>query len=259
MNSNISSCAIRSFTGFGSFLAVMLMPFFFMSSVSAQNVATDAQASSAAPATSVAARYPSGSIQSTDAADQALAAVDKERSRIEAQFAGDERTCSTKFFATSCLDDAKEQRRHALAQARSVEVEAKAFMRRARVADRDKALAEKRTGEAAAAPDRAAVQKDRDIAAAKKNEDSAQKLKQSAKNDSKAGSTATVDRIKEHQARLQRLQAEEAANAQKRAENVAAYEKKVRQAETRQREIAARKAEKERERKAKDSAASPKP
>jgi hypothetical protein len=233
---------IISFNGLRSFLIATLISFLFVSCASAQNVAV---------------RYPSGSIQSVETAEQALAEIDKERALIEAQFANDERTCYPKFFATSCLDGAKEQRRHALAQLRPVEIEANAFKRRARVADRDKALAEKQAGEQAEALDRAKVQKDRDIAAAKKKEDSAQKLKQSTETNSKAGGAATGDRAKEHQARLQRLQAEEAANAKKRAENVAAYEKKVQQAETRQREIAAKKAEKERERKAKESVASP--
>lgn len=213
----------------------------------------DAPNPAVAPAASVAARFPSGSIRSGETADQALAEVGKERARIEGRFADDERACYPKFFTSACLNAAKEQRRHALAQLRPVEVEANAFRRRSRVADRDKAIAEKQAGEAAEALNRAKLQENNSSEAAKKNEDSTHKPKQPAQTASSENGTATVNRSAEHQAKLQRLQAEEAANAQKRAANVAAYEKKVQQAAAREHEIAAKKAEKERERKAKES------
>src|SRR5689334_5462322 len=68
--------------------------------------------------------HPPGSIQSIDAADQALAEAGQERAAIEARFELDERACYPKFFVTLCVDDAKERRRVALAQVHAVEVEA---------------------------------------------------------------------------------------------------------------------------------------
>jgi colicin import membrane protein len=208
------------------------------SPASAQNPAVEVDVSAASPSLSVVQRYPAGSIQSVDAADHALAAVLKERSAIEAQFVARERACYPKFFTTACLNAAQEHRRSALAEIRVVEVEANAFKRRAKVAQRDKDLEDKRVEvEAEAeATKRAQQRQDKEIAAAKKMEDGTQKAKKSP------------DRMTQHQEKLKRMQAEEAANAQKRANNVAAHEKKVRDAEARQREVAAKKEEKERKR-----------
>lgn len=231
-----------------SFLAVSSISVLFMSYASAQNLMSNTRVSADAPITSPAARYPSGSIRSAEAADQALAEVDRERARIEAEFSDEERACYPRFFTTSCLNMATEQRRHALVQLRSIEVEANAFKRRARVADLDRALAEKQAAEETERAKRATDRKDGAIATTKKSVGNAQ-----------GPGSASTDRNKEHQARLQRLQMEESANAQKRAENVAAYEKKLRQAEQRQREIAVRKAEKERERQRKEAAVPAKP
>jgi hypothetical protein len=210
------------------------------SPASAQNPAVDVDVSAASPSLRVVQRYPAGSIQSVDAADHALAAVLKERSAIEAQFVARERACYPKFFTTSCLNAAQEQRRSALAEIRVVEVEANAFKRRAKVAQRDKDLEDKRVEVEAEATKRAQQRQDKEIAAAEKMEDGTQKAKKPP--------APHPDRMAQHQEKLKRMQAEEAANAQKRANNVAAYEKKVRNAEARQREVAAKKEEKERKR-----------
>jgi hypothetical protein len=197
----------------------------------------------------IAGRYPAGSIQSVETADIALAEITKEQVRIEEEYANSEQACYPKFFATSCLDAAKERRRAALALIRPIEVEANAFKRRARVADRDKALAEKRLEEESEAARRSKDQQEKEAATARKEAAAAQKGK-------KAADTVppVLDRSAVHEAKLKRLREEDAANAQKRAANVAAYEKKMKEAQARQQEVAAKKAEKERERAAKAAA-----
>lgn len=97
-------------------------------------------------AESIAARYHEGSIQSVEAADQALAEVRSAREKIAPQFAAEERACYDRFFVNLCLDDVEERKRSAVQQLRRVEVEANAFKRRDKVERRDdrKAQREKR-------------------------------------------------------------------------------------------------------------------
>jgi hypothetical protein len=200
----------------------------------------------AALGVAVAKHFPPGSIKSVESAELALGEVSAERERIEQRFGVAEQVCYAKFFATSCLDRAKEERRAALALIRPVEVEANAFNRRAKVEERDKALAEKRAEEEVQAAQRAKQQQEQEAAAAKKA---------AAAGQAPPARTATgVDREAEHAARVKRIEQEEAANAPKRAANVAAYEKKVKDAQARQQEVAAKKAEKEKERVAKEAA-----
>jgi colicin import membrane protein len=198
----------------------------------------------------VAERFPAGSIQSADSAEQALTAVQAERRRIEQRYAEAEQACYPKFFAASCLDEARERRRAALARLRPVEVEANAFKRRARADERDKALAEKRAAEDADAADRARRQQQNEAEAAQKAAKEGLPPPRPA---------AERDRVAEHQAREQRRAQQEAADAPKRAANVASYEKKVMEAQKRQQEVAAKKAQKEKEKAAKAAAAASKP
>lgn len=239
-------------------MAAIVAVVFVPTASSAQNGAAGSPAASQSSSADISGRYPAGSIRSVETAEQVLQEIDRERTRIEAQYADEEHACYPKFFASSCIDAAKEKRRHALSQIRPVEVEANAFKRRARVAERDKALADKRAGDEAEALKRATEQKDKEVAKAGKETGNAQQAEKSAGQDRNGQKTKTADRVAQHQARLKQAQAEEAANAQKRAANVAAYEKKVQESQARQREIAAKKAEQERERAAKD-ASPPKP
>ncbi len=197
--------------------------------------------------------YPAGSIQSLESADRALVAVEHERADIEARFAGDERACHPKFFASSCLEDAKERRRIELAKLRTVEVEAKAFKRHARVAERDEALAERRAEEEAEAPLRLQEQKENEARSARKAA-SASTAGSGSSGGSDTLQNAVDVRSAQHEIKLQQRQKMEIANARKRSDNVSAYQKKVREAEAHQREIAAKHAEKEREKSAKDVA-----
>ena len=191
------------------------------------------------------ARYPAGSILSLEVAEHALVEAGQERTGIEARYAADERACYPKFFATACLDRAKERRRIGLARVRPVELEANSFKRRFRVVERDQALVEERAREDAEAPQRRKDQIEHEARLANKAAIEAAGAKPGDAGRERNQDSA-AKRISQHESKLKRLQMEDAANAKKRAENVAAYEKKVRDAELHRREVAARKADKQR-------------
>lgn len=198
---------------------------------------------------SVHTRYPVGAISSTEQADRALAEASGERNAIEQRFAAEQGNCYTKFFATTCMDESRERRRKALADVRAVEIEANEFKRRERAAERDREVAQRIADSEAKRVER---------------EQQSQQAKAGAVEKQDAGTVSPAhhsgpsqaERTAQHEAKLQRIQAEEAANAAKRAENVAAYERKQREAEEHLKEVENRKAEKERER-ARKAASSP--
>lgn len=200
-----------------------------------------------ADSVSVAGRYPAGSIKSVEAADAALEDLSKERSEIEARYTAEEQACHPKFFATSCVDQAKERRRQALMQLRKVELEANSFKRQERVRERDKAAADRQAKEQADRLERERAQQEKES----KRDDAPQaEPPEAARN---VQTTIFPDRSEQHEAKMKRLQEEDRANEKKRAENVAEYEKKVQAAQERQKKIAQRKAEKEEKRRAKQA------
>jgi hypothetical protein len=89
------------------------------------------------------ARYPSGSIQSEERADQALKDIEVERQALDARFVESERACYARFFVNDCLRKAKDQRRDAMTRMRSIEIEANTFKRRVRAEVHEKAAAER--------------------------------------------------------------------------------------------------------------------
>ncbi|MDB5841688.1 MAG: hypothetical protein JWQ23_3640 [Herminiimonas sp.] len=225
----------------------------------------------------LAARYPAGSIKSLAAADEALKSVDREREQVAVRFAQAEQACFPKFFASFCLDDAKEQRRADMAHLRSIEVEADAVKRRLRADERDKVLETQRAADEADAPRRQKEEEAARQAASKKADDRAKKQaaeeadaprrlqqqkdaeaahakrldqrEQSSRRPAGPGGAAVPDkRAEAHQEKIERAKAAEEADAAKRARNVANYQEKVEAAEARQRKVAARKAERELER-----------
>ncbi|MES2538024.1 MAG: hypothetical protein V4632_19355 [Pseudomonadota bacterium] len=211
------------------------------------------QSFQASPAAFLVERYPPGSIKSVDAADRALSEISKEQERIEAQHAAEELACYPKFFTTSCMDEAKERRRYALAQLRPIEIQAERFKRRDVVEKRDKALAEKREEEIAEAPQREKEAKAREIANAKREADSARRVEE-AKQTAEAAEAAPVSSRKETAAPAARPQSSprqvkprKELSEEQRAANVAAFEKKERVAKARQEKVAADKAKKEAE------------
>lgn len=203
----------------------------------------NAQGTSAMLSASLLTRYPAGTILTADMANLALAQVLTVRTQIESQFAMEEQACYPTFFASSCLEDTKERRHAALAKIRPIEIEANTFNRRMRVLERDNALAEKHAMLAAQAPQRAKDQQLKGAETAQKVVDSAQKL--TAQQDAGDVNAANAGkRVEEHAANLRRWQAEQVANAPGRSANVAAYVQKTKDAEARQRQVAASKMEK---------------
>ena len=88
-------------------------------------------------------RFPAGSIASVSVAREALASVDPARREAEQTFAAERTRCYDKFFTSSCLSEAKDARRLVLLSIRKVEVEANAFLRREKAAERDRVIAER--------------------------------------------------------------------------------------------------------------------
>lgn len=201
-------------------------------------------------------RYPTGSIQSIEIADAALAAVTAERASIEARFAEDDRACLPKFFATACQENAKERRRAALSQIRPVEVEANGFKRRTRVIERDQALSERQAQDEADAPLRRQEELEFEARAAKKLHERGPEPAVASN-----GSDVVADTVEANanqaDAGLKQRKTVAIGDAKKRAENRLAYQKKLKEAEARQQENAQKKAQKERESSGKDATVSP--
>jgi hypothetical protein len=198
-------------------------------------------------AESLAARYPMGSIQSVETADQALAAVEQARAAAGARYATEVQACATKFFATACSDEAKERQRNALAKISPVELEALMFNRKARVIERDKALAEKRAKEEADAPERLRTQQENEKQAAEKAATVQRKSQEKTDEENRLSGTVST-RQQAHEEKMRRLQEEELRKAPERERNIAAYQRKVKEAEEHQRAIAERKSKKDAER-----------
>lgn len=214
-------------------------------------------AGTAAVSTSgIGARFPADSIKTVEDAERALAEAAKEKKEIAARFESGKRLCQDKFFVTSCVEDARERRRVALLQVRHVEVAADSFKRHARVADREAALRERRLQEVIQEPERAQQRLDVEARSAKKADAAASAESPEKVLERKANQDASARRMMQFEAKQKReLQGQE-ADAKLRAANTAAYEKKLRNAAAHQREIAEKKARKEREQKARESQAS---
>ncbi|TFW08973.1 hypothetical protein E4K72_07200 [Oxalobacteraceae bacterium OM1] len=185
-------------------------------------------------------RYPAGSINSIERADAALADVEQVRAAVQASYASEEQGCFGKFFASTCVDDAKERRRIALNRIRTIEQEANLFKRKQRVAERDETLKEHEAAAAAKAATQTDMASRNDVVAA-----------EAADEQDAASAPAKQGQPRRHATKARQAEPDPAEEGRRRAENVAAYQRKVHEAEARQREIEARKQEKSREREAK--------
>ncbi|NMM36975.1 MAG: hypothetical protein HHJ09_05575 [Glaciimonas sp.] len=201
-------------------------------------------------------QYPPGSIATVEAAESAQQQAANENARIELQYDRDEQACNGMFFVSTCRDKAKERRRAALEPVRLVKNEAEMVIRRMRVADRDQALTERRREKALETLqiEQDAQQKAQQIA--QKQTRNIEKERENVQNE-QLHAQDIEQRTADHQAQQQHMPATVAAGAQKRADNVAAYDRKIREAQAHQRDIAAKKAEKDRTRKAQSSAVPP--
>ncbi|MDB4872629.1 MAG: hypothetical protein JWL97_3633 [Gemmatimonadales bacterium] len=162
--------------------------------------------------------------QSVADADRKLALAAQQRAQAEASFAASEQQCNAKFLVNRCLDGAREKRRATLAGLRGIEVEAARFKRQAKVDERDRALAKGEEEYKAAEAKLAAAPP------APPHQEAAPKAPKPSANTQAA-----------HAAKLKKLEADDQAGAAKRAANVAAYEKRKRESEQRQRKIEAKK------------------
>jgi len=162
-------------------------------------------------------------------AEERLAAVAKERAAIEARYADREATCYDKFFVNRCLDEAREVRRAALVTQNAIEIEAAHYLRRLKVEERDKAIAESE--------------------AAYQAEEAALAANPPSTKTAEGAALPPPRKPGEARARSNQRAQDNAANAEKsaaeRAANVAAYEERRRKSEERQKEVARRVAERE--------------
>ncbi|NML59524.1 hypothetical protein HHL21_00135 [Massilia sp. RP-1-19] len=165
-------------------------------------------------------------------ADRKLADATARRAAIEAEFAASEQVCYGKFFVNNCLDKAREKRREELAVVRSIEIEAELVQRRAKVDERDRALAETLKEDKAEAAQRAANPRP------PREDEAAPPPKPIAPRANREATNA---------AKLKGIAEKEKAEAGKRAANVAAFEKKRQESERRQAERAKRQAERQAE------------
>ncbi|HEV7816983.1 MAG TPA: hypothetical protein VGP06_18035 [Janthinobacterium sp.] len=183
--------------------------------------------------------------RSDEEADAKLADVKARRAAVEAKYIDDERACYDKFFATNCIDKIKETRRVTLAGLRAIEVEASHFKRAYAVEKRDQALLEQDRKMQADAAERAA----RAAAPPKAPE---------ARQEARPDALTPAQRKVQHAAKVKRQQAQDAADAGKRAANAAAFEKKQLTSAQHERDLEvkqAAKAEKLRKKEADDAAA----
>lgn len=173
------------------------------------------------------AEAPPAPTTSTTQAEARLAAVARERAAIEARFAEREAVCYDKFFVNRCLDEAGERRRVDLLAQRAIEIEAERYLRRNKVEERDRAMAE---AEAAYREEEARMAAD---PAPAKTPAATPPPR------ARSGESRVARNARAPQAGAEKLSAEE------RAANVAAYEERRRKSEERQQEVARRVAERE--------------
>ncbi len=162
--------------------------------------------------------------QSVADADRKLAQTAQQRAAAEAEFAASEQLCYTKFLVNRCLDTAREKRRLALSGLRVIEVEASRYKRQATVDERDRELAR---SEAAFKIDEA--------------KRAAEPPPPPREEKAPAAPKRARDVAAEQAGKARKLAAQDQADAAKRAESVAAYEKRKRESEERQRKVEERK------------------
>ncbi len=95
------------------------------------------------PEQALLADFPPKSIDSVERANEAIKRVPEARQYLDRRFAKENADCLARFFAASCLSELHLRERKAFKTVNRVEVEAKAFLRRERADERDRAVAER--------------------------------------------------------------------------------------------------------------------
>lgn len=185
-------------------------------------------------ASEIVRRYPPRSISTVTVAAAALDDISRQQIALEAMRQREHDACMPTFFTTSCLDKVREHYRHELALLRPIELEANAFNRRNRVAERDRVLDEKR------------VKAEQDAATGKGEVNIRQPMSPVP-----PAAPKSIPVPRQSKPLTPRI------DAAQRAQNEAAFDRKAAESLQRQGEIAEKKAEKERERARKQAATTP--
>lgn len=106
-----------------------------------QSLAAPALAGDAIP--SLPQTYPPGSIVSASQAEDVLKLAPQAYAEIGRQFAQEKTACYDRFLMSSCLAEVQQRQRDARTAVRKVEVEARAFLRKEKASERDRAVAER--------------------------------------------------------------------------------------------------------------------
>ncbi len=102
-----------------------------------------AQATAHDPERALLADFPPLSIDSVERAEEAIKRLPPVRDELTRRYTREKADCLERFFAASCLSDLRNRERKANKAVNRIEVEAKAFLRRERAAERDRIVAER--------------------------------------------------------------------------------------------------------------------
>jgi len=95
------------------------------------------------PEQALLADFPPLSIDSVERAEEAIRRLPEVNEQLNRRYSREKAECYERFFVASCLSDLRTRERRAFKAVNRVEVEAKAFLRRERAAERDRAVAER--------------------------------------------------------------------------------------------------------------------
>ncbi len=95
------------------------------------------------PEQALLADFPPLSIDSVERAEEAIRRLPEVNEQLTRRYSREKVECYERFFVASCLSDLRTRERRAFKAVNRVEVEAKAFLRRERAAERDRAVAER--------------------------------------------------------------------------------------------------------------------
>ncbi len=95
------------------------------------------------PEQALLADFPPLSIDSVERAEEAIRRLPEVNEQLTRRYSREKAECYERFFVASCLSDLRTRERRAFKGVNRVEVEAKAFLRRERAAERDRAVAER--------------------------------------------------------------------------------------------------------------------
>ena len=138
---------------------------------------------------------------SAEEANRAIAKATDEIARAEEKYRTEERACYRKFLTTACLDAAASRRRAALANWRTVVVEAKAWLRKDKADRRDQALAQRRLEDDIDSRDRAQEVKAREAAIDRKRISSEERQRQAQQSEAAVPDTQRLKSARQLQQR----------------------------------------------------------